>query len=414
MINIFISTFLVIVVTILSGIFILKNLIYVCGPNEALIFAGSRTKTRLGERGYRIIRGGRGMRVPLFETVDRLNLTNMSIEVSVTNAYARGGIPLSVSGVANIKIASHSPTLDNAIERLLGKSHKEIIRIAKETLEGNLRGVLSQLTPEEVNEDKTTFSEKLLEEADHDLERLGLILDTLKIQNVTDDRGFLDSIGRIRSADVIKMAKISEAEAHAQATVREAENTQSARLAEIENQKKTISAEANRKIQDAKTKAHALIAEQRGEVQSQIARAKADIDVQKARVEQVRRQLEANEIEPAKAQMQAYIAQAKGNSASIIEDGKATVSVLNEMIKTWKLGGDSARDIFLMQKLQSVMGALVSSIDQIEIDKIAILPSTGSDSNSNSMATKMMVLNEEVKATMGVDLSELLENFAKK
>lgn len=410
--NIVITVFVVMVTTIISGVFILKNLIYVCGPNEVLIFAGSRTKTSLGERGYRIIRGGRGMRIPLFETVDRLNLTNMSIEVAVTNAYAKGGIPLSVSGVANIKIASHSPALDNAIERLLGRSHKEIIRIAKETLEGNLRGVLSQLTPEEVNEDKTTFAEKLLEEADHDLERLGLILDTLKIQNVTDERGFLDSIGRIRSADLIKEAKISEAEAHAQATVREAENTQLARLAEIENQKKIITAEANRKIQDAKTKANALVAEQRGKIQAQIARARADIEVQQARVEQVRRQLEANEITPAQAEMEANIEQAKGNAAKIIEDGKATVTVLNEMIATWKQGGDSARDIFLMQKLQSVMEALVSSIENIEVDKIAILPI--SENSSGSTATKMMVLNEEVKATMGVDLAQLLEKFANK
>jgi flotillin len=130
------------------------------------------------------------MRWPLLETVDTLDLTNMIIDVAVTNAYARGGIPLTVSGVANIKIASHSPNLDNAIERFTGKSRKEIIRLAKETLEGNLRGVLSQLTPEEVNEDKTRFAEILLEEADHDLARLGLVLDTLKIQHVTDDRGF--------------------------------------------------------------------------------------------------------------------------------------------------------------------------------------------------------------------------------
>ena len=412
MLNIIITVFVVMVTTLIAGVFILKNLIYVCGPNEVIVFAGSRTKTSIGERGYRIIRGGRGMRIPLFESVDRLNLTNMSIEVAVTNAYARGGIPLSVSGVANIKIASHSPALDNAIERLLGKSHKEIIRIAKETLEGNLRGVLSQLTPEEVNEDKTTFAEKLLEEADHDLEKLGLNLDTLKIQNVTDDRGFLDSIGRIRSADLIKSAKISEAESHAQATVREAENTQSARLAEISNQKKIVTAEANRKIQDARTKANALVAEQRGKIQSQIARAKADIQVQKARVEQVRRQLEANEIEPAKAEMEANVEQAKGNAAKITEDGKATVAVLNEMIATWKQGGDSARDIFLMQKLQSVMEALVSSIENVEVDKIAILPTR--ENNSNSTATNLMVLNEEVKATMGVDLAGLLEKFANK
>ena len=61
---------------------------------------------------------------------------------------------------------------------------EEIIKIAKETLEGNLRGVLSQLTPEQVNEDKITFAEKLLHEADVDLSKLGLELDTLKIQKL--------------------------------------------------------------------------------------------------------------------------------------------------------------------------------------------------------------------------------------
>ena len=388
-----------------AATYILKNLIYVCGPNEVLIFSGTTTPTPNGTRGYRVIRGGRGMRWPLLETVDNLDLTNMIIEVAVTNAYARGGIPLTVSGVANIKIASHSPNLDNAIERFTGKSRKEIIRLAKETLEGNLRGVLSQLTPEEVNEDKTRFAEILLEEADHDLARLGLVLDTLKIQNVTDDRGFLDSIGRIRSAEVIKSATISEAEAHARATIKDATNLQRSRLAEIENRRKEVTAEAQRKIQDAKTKAAALVAEERGRIQSQIARSHADIQVQKARVEQVRRQLEANLIEPSKAELEASIALAKGESAPIIEDGKATLAVLNEMISTWKQGGTSARDIFLMQKLQSVMEALVSSIETVKVDKVAILPSGNGDSTAANLAR----LNEEVRASVGVDIPALIE-----
>ena len=146
-------------------------------------------------------------------------------------------------------------------------------------------------------------------------------------------------------------------------------------MAEIANQKKIITAEANRKIQDARTKADALVAEQRGKIQAQIARARADIEVQKARVEQVRQQLKANEIAPAQAEMEANVEQAKGNAAKIIEDGKATVAVLNEMIATWQQGGDLARDIFLMQKLQSVMEALVSSIEEVALDKIATYPS---------------------------------------
>jgi flotillin len=405
--EIIITVVIVTATALLAGGLIAKNLIHVCGPNEALVFSGGKTRGRGNKvRGYRIIKGGRGMKWPLLEEVDKLDLTNMIIEVSVTNAYAKGGIPLTVSGVANLKIASVSPALDNAIERFIGKGRREIIKIAKETLEGNLRGVLSQLTPEKINEDKVEFESKLLDEADHDLAKLGLTLDTLKIQNITDDRGFLDSIGRIKSAEVIKVAKIAEAEANAKATVREASNIQMARLAEIDNQRSIISAEAERKIQDAKTKAAALAAEERGRVQAQIARAKADIKVQKARVEQIRLQLQADIIEPAKAELQSNKAKAKGQSAKIVEDGKATVAVLNEMINTWERGGDSARDIFLMQKLQSVMNSLVSSIDNVTVDKIAILPSS-----SDSTATKAAVLTEELKAAIGVDLPKLLEQF---
>jgi flotillin len=405
--EIIITVVIVTATALLAGGLIAKNLIHVCGPNEALVFSGSKTKVRGNVfRGYRIIKGGRGMKWPLLEEVDKLDLTNMIIEVSVTNAYAKGGIPLTVSGVANLKIASVSPALDNAIERFIGKGRREIIKIAKETLEGNLRGVLSQLTPEKINEDKVEFESKLLDEADHDLAKLGLTLDTLKIQNITDDRGFLDSIGRIKSAEVIKVAKIAEAEANAKATVREASNIQMARLAEIDNQRSIITAEAERKIQDAKTKASALAAEERGRIQAQIARAKADIKVQTARVEQIRRQLQADIIEPAKAGLQSNRAEAKGQSAKIVEDGKATVAVLNEMISTWERGGDSARDIFLMQKLQSVMNSLVSSIDNVTVNKIAILPNS-----SDSTATKAAVMTEELKAAIGLDLPKLLEQF---
>jgi flotillin len=314
-----------------------------------------------------------------------------------------GGIPLSVNGVANVKIAGHSPAIDNALERFLGMSREEIIKIAKDTLEGNLRGVLSQMTPEEVNNDKITFAEKLLEEAEHDLTKLGLVLDTLKIQNVSDEKGFLDSIGRKQSAEVIKRARISEAETQAQSTQREAENTKTAELASIQAKKNILKAETERRVKDAQTRKEAMIAEQEGEVKALIARARADVDVQKARVEQVRRRLEADVLAPAQAKMAADRAKAKGDSSRIIEDGKATVVVLEEMINTWKSGGENAREIFLMQKLQTLMSSLVSTIETVEIDKITVLPG-----QSNSTAIKAVTLVEELKGALGVDIPELI------
>ena len=205
----------VIVFFAFCALVVLRNLLYICGPNEVLIFSGTTRGLEGKTVGYRIVKGGRSVRIPLLEKVDRVDLTNMIIEVAVTNAYSKGGIPLTVQGVANIKIAGHEPVHNNAIERFIGYTRKDIVQVAKDSLECNLRGVLSQLTPEQVNEDKIAFAEKLLEEAEHDLSKLGLSLDTLKIQNVSDEKGYLNSIGRKSSADLIMRSKVAETNARA-------------------------------------------------------------------------------------------------------------------------------------------------------------------------------------------------------
>jgi len=397
------------VISLFSAVLVAKNLIYICGPNEVLVFSGGTHKGPGGRpRGYRVIKGGRGLRIPLFETVDRVDLTNMIIDVAVTNAYSLGGIPLNVSGVANVKVSGHDPALGNALERFLVKDRKSLIRIAKDTLEGNLRGVLSQLTPEQVNNDKIRFAEKLLEEAEQDLGKLGLILDTLKIQNVSDDVGYLDSIGRVQSAAVIKRARIAEAQAKAISVQREAENNQTARLAAIEAEMAVVRAETERRIKDAQTRKLAMMAEEVGTVKALIARATADVRVQKARIEQVRSQLQADVLEPARATMTAGIASAKGDAAKITEDGKATVTVLEEMIATWQSGGESARDIFLMQKLQTLMESLVSTLDDVTVDQITVLP----DGGSSSTGARAARLVEELKGSVGVDIPALLLQHA--
>jgi len=384
------------------------NLLYICEPNEVLIFSGRRRAVSDGARGYRIIKGGRGWRVPLVERVDRLDLTNMIIDVEVHGAYSKGGIPLNVQGVANIKIAGHEPVLGAAVERLLGKPREEVVKMAKDVLEGNLRGVLSRLTPEEVNEDKIAFAERLLEEAEHDLGRLGLVLDTMKIQNVWDERGYLDSIGRKQSAEVIKRSRIAEARAKAAAITRDADNRQRARLQQVDAEEGIAIASAERRVVDAKTRALAMVAEQEGQVKSEIAKVTAALEAEEARVEKVRRQLEADVIEPASADMEAGFNAAKGRSALILEKGRATSKVLEDMIVVWKQAGPSARDIFLMQKLNAVMTQLVSTVGTVRVDKITMLPS-GPD-GSGDTARKAVRLVEELKGALGVDLPRLLES----
>ncbi len=381
------------------------NLLYICEPNEVLVFSGGRSGA--GKRGYRVIKGGRAFRWPLIERVDRLDLSNISVDVAVSNAYSKGGIPLTVQGVANLKIAGRDPELGNALERLLGKSREEIVKIAKDVLEGNLRGVLSQLTPEQVNEDKLAFAEALQKEAEHDLSKLGLLLDTMKIQNVQDERGYLNSLGRKKSADLIKNSRIAEAKAKASALIRDAENRQRARLREIESEEAIAQAQSQRRIGDAKTRSLALVAESTGQVESEIARSEGAVSAAEAQVEQTRLRLEADVIEPARAAMEAGIADAKGRSSRILEEGRATVQVLEEMIAVWKSAGGSARDIFLMQKLQNIMTAMTATSGDVKIGRLTMLPNEGGDT-----ARKAVRVVEELKGALGVDLPKLLENFS--
>jgi flotillin len=377
------------------------NILYICEPNEVLVLSGT------GKRGYRTIKGGRAWRIPLIERVDRIDLTNMIIDVSVSNAYSSGGIPLTVQGVANLKVAGHDPLLQNAVERLLNKRREEIMRIAKEVLEGNLRGVLAKLTPEQVNDDKLAFAEKLLDEAEEDLAQLGLVLDTMKIQNVSDDRGYLDSIGRRKSADLVKRARIAEANAKAEAAIQDAENRRRARLKEVESRMAVVEAESERRYVNARTKGEARVAQEIGRVETEVQRVEAAIEAAQAKVEQTRRRLEADVIEPARADMEARIAEARGRSARILEDGRATVEVLHEMIAVWRAAGPDARDIFLMQKLQPIVSAMADTIGEIRVDRVTMLPQA-----EDSTARQATRLVEELKGALGVDLPQLVERFA--
>ncbi len=394
-------------------VIIIKKQLKICGPNEVLVFSGAQRRVRDGDRmkkvGYIAVKGGRKFKLPMLEEVDIMDLTNMAISVSVKGAFSKGGIPLNVDGVANVKIGGDEPLLSNAVERLLGKPRAQVINIAKETLEGNLRGVLATMTPEEVNSDKIRFAKELMNEADQDLSKLGLELDTLKIQNVSDDRGYLNSIGRISGASVRKEAKIAEATNHALSVVKDAQNVQEAQLVSIEAAIRTLEAETKRKVADAETKQAAFVAEARGEIQAAIAEASAQLDVEKARIIRTKQQLEADVIAPANARMEADINQSRGEAAKIIEEGKATAEVLEQITRAWKQAGPNARDVFLMQKLQSLVEIVTSTVAGVQVDKITVLGTSTTGGGGGDLAQKIIGGSEQIKAALGVDVLGALQ-----
>ncbi len=384
-------------------VYTLKNLLLVSNPSEALILSGGSHAVEGRTVGYRSIRGGRAVRVPLLERVDRMDLSNIPVEIAVKGAYSKGGIPLNVQGIAQIKLPGEEPRLSNAVERFLGRTREEIASIARETLEGNVRGVLAQLTPEQVNEDKAAFTNKLLDEAEHDMLRMGLMLDTLKIQNVTDDKNYLNSIGRIRGASVRQQASVVEATSQAEAAEQKADNWAKSEMAKIEADLAIARQETDKRVKDATTRREAMIQESRGAVLAQIAQVKAEIERQKARALQVERQLEADVIAPYEADRRSLEEQARGAAAKIIEMGKAEAEALRRLVEEYKRAGVNAHEVLVLQQLMPLAGDIAGVGKPMKIRRLTFLP----DGQNGGTAQKVIATAEQIRAATGVDLAEI-------
>ena len=390
-------------------ILLLRQLYYICQPSEVLIFAGLQRRTGSGQTvGYRTVRGGSALRIPVLEEVMRLDLSNMIIDLRVENAYSKGGIPLNVSGVANIKISGDEPGIHNAIERLIGKSQDDIRHIAKETLEGNLRGVMSSLTPEQLNEDKVTFARTLLEEAEDDLQRLGLVLDTLQIQNISDDVRYLDSIGRKQLVELKRDSRIAEAEAKSQSAVKQAENQRITDLRRLDKDLAIATANAEKRTTDALTRRAALIAEVEASVGAELARAEAELPVQTERIKQVTEQLQADIVAPAESECQTMMAEAKGEAATIIEQGRSQADGLRDLVESLKRSGDDAKRLFLLQKLEPLLTMLSDTVQPVEVEEVSLVAEKSAGSTL-TIATLLKQLQQSTGLKLPIEAAESID-----
>jgi len=392
--------------------FMLKKFLYICRPNEVLIFSGRRRVLEDGTAvGFRPIFGGRAWQIPFLEKVDRINMTTIPIEVNVTQAYSGGGIPLNVRAIANVKVSSDERFILNAIERFLGKDRAELSRVARETLEGTLRGVLAQLTPEQVNEDRLRFAESLADDVEDDFRKLGLTLDTLKIQHVTDDVQYLESIGRARIANVIKESEIAESNAANQANKKRADAKASGDIAHKEAERAIIQKRNDRRRIAAELEAQAESELRRARAAGDQARAEAEQQLQEIRqgLEQLR--LQADVVLPADAERRAREFIAKGDAAPIEEDGKAMAEVLRMLAKAWADAGPHAKDIFLIQKLEDLMHTIVDRMAALKVGEVHIIDPGDGSALPNYVAgfpnTVTSVLGA-IKASTGVDVSQIL------
>ena len=403
---------LVVVIVFFSALGFTKAFLKICAPNEMLIFSGRTRELPDGTTiGYRIIKGGRTFQFPIIETVKRMSLETMPIEIELNGALAKGIIPLNVAGMANIKIAgTQEQGSSNAIERFLGKKREEIARIAKETLEGSLRGVLATLTPEEANTDRLKFAQEVMNQASEDFRKLGLVLDTFKIQSVSDSQRYLEAIGRKKNAEVQRDARIAEAESEAEARKVAAVARNEASVAEAEAEMITVGAQNRLRVTKAELEVTSNQAEAAAKVAGDIAKAEHENTLEKVRIDLNKKKYQADVVVPAAAAKEASELSAKGEAAKILEDGKATADAVKLMREQWDQG--NTKELFLIQLFPGIVDKVSKVVaENLHIEKLTVVDSgngNGIPQLVKGLTGSVVSIIEEIKTATGLDIPDLL------
>ena len=384
-------------------------MIRICRPNEMLVVTGSRSNQgQQGIKGYRVVaNGGWTFVKPILETARRMDVTLLPVMVEVKNAYSKGGTPLNIQAIANVKVSSEPEVRNNAIERFLGRDREEIVQVARENLEGNLRSVLAQLTPEEVNEDRLRFAERIAEDVGDDLRRLGLQLDTFKIQSVSDDVDYLNSISRRRVAQIVRDAEIAEAEAIGEAERKEAEMEEVAEVVRTEAETVVLEKDNAVRTKVAQMEKQARSEEERTTAAELEAKAKAQQKLQKVRSELERLRLQAEEVLPAQASQKARELRARGQAAATAEDVKASALVNDLLTQVWEDAGSTAELVFLLQQIEMVLDQATRLPSRLTLHRVTSLDGNDATSLASLVALNHVVVRqffEQVKEILGIDL----------
>jgi len=409
MVGIFIAALI-----IMAIIIYIKANMKICEPNEVMIFSGRQFKEKDKTVGYRVIKGGRGLKIPLIETVRTISLNTMPIEMDVTGALTRGTIPVNVKAMANVKIAgTMEDGLGNAIERFLGKSSTAIATTAREILEGTLRGILATMQPEEANANRIALAQQVAKEAREDMQRLGLVLDTFKIQEIKDDKGYLEAISRKKNAEVHRDARIVEAESNAEASKKEAEGKKIAEIADIEARQAIVQSDMNFRVQQATWKADANRAEEKAKIAGEISRMEETKTLEGKRVETNKLKYQAEVVIPAEAEKNAQQMKAIGEAAFTFEEGKAKADALKLLREQWE--HPNSKDLFMIQLLPELVGHVSKVIaSNLNVERLTVVDG-GSGSGGGlphlvgNLAGSVNSFFEQMKTLTGLDLAKLME-----
>jgi len=447
-----------IVVLILLVLFLLSRIWRKVPQDKAMVVTGLRKK---------VISGGGGIVVPLFERTDRISLENKKVEVRILGALTEQGVGINADGVSVIKVKSDKESILAAMEQFNTgnefRTTEVIADITTNVLEGKLREIISKLTVEEIYKDREKFASQVQEVAALDLADMGLEIKAFTIRDISDDNGYLQALGRKRISEVKRDAQIAEAEANKETKIRTSEANrlgESAKLvAETQiaeaTKDKDLKVQSYRKEQEI-AKASADLAneietnkvkKELTETQMQVELLKVQKEIELAEQEALRKERELDatvkktadaerykveraaeaqkyrEIQDATARAESIKLEGNARAEAKRQEGMAEVDIIRErgvaeadaMMKkaeAFKQYNDAAVTQMIIEKLPDMARAVAEPLAKTE--KIVIIDQGGKSGEGGNGASKVSgyvtdiitTLPQTVEALTGIDVWE--------
>jgi flotillin len=384
---------LIIAGSVIAGLLLIAFIVWAhqyrkVGPNEVLIISGRRPRKRPDGTvvGYRIVRGGGTYVRPFGEQVQRLSLELMQFDVRTGETYSSHGVPMQVDGVCMVKVDPSDEGIQLAAEQFLARGREDIARTAQQAIEGHLRAAVGAHSIEDVYRERARLVEKTKELAGPDLHKMGLEIVSLTIRQITDKQGYLEALGRPRTAQVKRDAVRGEAEAEREAKA--ARYTADISIEESRREYEVQKASYKEEGQKALAQADLAYDLQRAisqqqvraqELQVEIVERQKAIELMEAEVRRRINELEAEMIEPAKAEArkieslaearrEELAAQGAGEADAVRLRGMAEAEAMVAKANAWSKYSDAAiadRLLTILPQLAAAVSAPLAKTDKI-------------------------------------------------
>jgi flotillin len=431
------ETALIIAGSVIAGLLLIAFAVWAhqytkVGPNEVLIISGRRARRR-GERpaqGYRIVRGGGTYVRPFREKVQRLSLELMQFEVKTAETYTTHGVPVQIDGVCMVKIDASEHGIEQAAQQFLSRGREDIVRTAMQAVEGHMRAAVGGLSIEDIYRERARLVAAVRDLAGPDLASMGLQIVSLTIRNIADKQGYLEALGRPRTAQVKRDAIRGEAEAEreARAARYEADLAIEASRRDYEVKRAAFKAEGRRADAEADLAYDLQQAISRQQVRAEelrveIVERERMIELMQAEVERRRSELEAEVVEPAHARAREIVAVAEaqreeaaargaGEADALRLRGLAEAEAMAAKARSWSDYNEAAVTDRVLEVLPALAAAVSAPL--AKTDRIVMIGGNGGASAGASRITRDVTqivaeLPALLEALTGVKFDELVK-----